>query len=733
MKIDRRSFLAFVLGGAAGTALSPLPWKLTDDISIWTQNWPWTPVPPKGETTYVDSTCTLCPGGCGIRVRRVEDRVVKIEGRNDHPVNRGGICPLGAAGAQLLYSPWRVRQPLKKMDGRFVPVSWEQAIGEIAGVLRELREAGTPEAVAWIADTDRGTTAELCRRFLTVYGSPNFIRTPCAQDAWETALFLTQGQRATAGFDLERATFLLSLGSGLLEGWGTPPFVFRARGALKDNNGRFVQADARLSKTAAKADQWLPILPGSEGTLAFGLIHVLLKEGRERKPFVAAHTAGLEELKRQALQEAFSPEAVAQATGLEAKAVVELARAFAAAERPLAVCGRGAGRVPGGLQETLAVHFLNALVGSVNVEGGVIAVPEPEYIRWPEPEMDAVASKGMQTPRVDGAGSERYPHARYLLNRLPEALLQGDRPAVRVLFVSGGNPFYSLAGGERTEKALARIPLIVSFSPFLDETAAAAHYILPAPTHLERWEDVPGAAGYPKPVVGLARPVVPPRFATMPTADVVLRLARRLGGPIRAAFPWESHEACLRQTLGPAWETLRRKGFAVEEGFKPQPFETASRKFEFANADLKRLAAFRPLPAPGDPGAFKLTLVPFDTLRLTAALGAPPFLVKALESEILLKNDIRVEIHPQTARDLGLADGADARITTPQGSARVKVYLTEGIRPGLVGMARGLGRGAHDRYLAGKGVSANRLLALVEDPSSGLEAGWGIRARLERA
>ena len=188
-------------------------------------------------------------------------------------------------------------------------------------VIRELREAGTPEAVAWIADTDRGTTAELCRRFLTVYGSPNFIRTPCAQDAWETALYLTQGQRATAGFDLERATFLLSLGSGLLEGWGTPPFVFRARGALKDNNGRFVQADARLSKTAAKADQWLPILPGSEGTLAFGLIHVLLKEGRERKPFVAAHTAGLEELKRQALQEAFSPEAVAQATGLEAKAV----------------------------------------------------------------------------------------------------------------------------------------------------------------------------------------------------------------------------------------------------------------------------------------------------------------------------------------------------------------------------------------------------------------------------
>ena len=88
MKIDRRSFLSFVIGGAAGTALSPLPWKLTDDLSIWSQNWPWTPVPAKGETTYVKSTCTLCPGGCGISVRLVDDRVVKIEGLGHFMVYR---------------------------------------------------------------------------------------------------------------------------------------------------------------------------------------------------------------------------------------------------------------------------------------------------------------------------------------------------------------------------------------------------------------------------------------------------------------------------------------------------------------------------------------------------------------------------------------------------------------------------------------------------------------------
>ncbi|MCK5205027.1 MAG: hypothetical protein KAR15_14190 [Desulfobacterales bacterium] len=109
MKVDRRSFLAFVLGGAAGTALSPLPWKVTDDFAIWSQNWPWTPVPERGEISTVNSACTLCPGGCGISVRKAGERVIKIEGLKGHPVNDGGLCILGLAGAQLLYGPTRIR------------------------------------------------------------------------------------------------------------------------------------------------------------------------------------------------------------------------------------------------------------------------------------------------------------------------------------------------------------------------------------------------------------------------------------------------------------------------------------------------------------------------------------------------------------------------------------------------------------------------------------------------
>ncbi len=733
MKIDRRSFLAFIVGGAAGSTLSPLPWKLTDDISIWTQNWPWTPVPPRGERTFVTSTCTLCPGGCGIRVSKVDDRVIKVEGLKGHPVNDGGLCPLGLSAAQLLYAPTRVPGPMKKTAGGWQEISWSAALGEIAYALGELRAKGQPEAVAWISESDRGTTAELCKRLLTVYGSPNFIRTPSLQDPFETAIYLTQGQRAMAGFDLTQADFVLSFGAGVIEGWGTPGYMLRSRSGLRERGGRMEQIEPRLSKTAAKADRWLPIQPGTEGVLALGLAQVIIQEGLYRKEFVNGRTTGFDAFKKM-LGEAYAPEAVAKLTGIDAKSVADLARAFAGAKKPLAVCGRGSGRLPGALQEVLAVHCLNALVGNINQPGGVVAVPEPEYISWPEPEMDAIASKGMQQPRADGAGGDQFPLARYLLNRLPGALAAGQEPPVKALFVSGANPVHNLAGAAAAAEAFRKIPLIVSLSPFLNETAAMADYILPTHTSLERYEDVPAAAGFPRPILGLAKPAVKPQLDTRHVGDVVIGLAKAMRRPVAAAFPWATYEECLKQTLGRSWGTLLKEGFVSDAAFMPSGFETASGKFEFHNEAIARLPAFAVTAAPGDERSFPFVLIPYDTLRLSAgAVGSPPFLVKTLEETVLLKNDGLVEINPATAGPLGLSEGAGALLSTPRGRARVRVHLSDGIKPGLIAMPRGLGHTAYDRFLAGKGVNVNDLIAPVEDPASGFEAGWGVRAQLTRA
>ncbi|MGD9177192.1 MAG: molybdopterin-dependent oxidoreductase, partial [Desulfobacterales bacterium] len=394
MKVDRRSFLAFVIGGAAGTALSPLPWKVTDDISIWSQNWPWIPIPPKGAINRTRSACTLCPGGCGISVKKVDERVIKIEGLEGHPVNDGGLCPLGNSAAQLLYGPNRIRTPLKKIDGRWQKITWQDAISEIAAQLQQLRDDGSAHTVGWIAGSDRGTVPALFNRFLSVYGSPNFWRMPSIWDSYELALYLTQGTRSMAGFDIENADFILSFGSGLVEGWGSPGYMFRAKSKMRKAGGRMDQIEPRLSKTAAKADHWISINPGTEGALAFGLAHVIIKEQLYNRNFINGYTDGLADRFQQTI-DGFPPEIAAKITGISAETILTLARDFAAARHPLAICGQGQGHLPGSLQTFLAVHTLNALVGNINQPGGVWAVPEPDYIDWPELEIDAVAAEGL--------------------------------------------------------------------------------------------------------------------------------------------------------------------------------------------------------------------------------------------------------------------------------------------------------------------------------------------------
>ena len=737
MKIDRRSFLSFVIGGAAGTALTPLPWKLTDDLSIWSQNWPWTPVPAKGAATYVKSTCTLCPGGCGISVRRVGDRVVKIEGMENHPVNAGGVCALGAAGPQLLYGPNRVQSPKKKVNGQWRNIAWDAALSEIAAKLADLRSKGQSSSLAGICESDRGTVPELLNRFLTVYGSPNFIRTPSIQDNYELALYLTQGVRALPGFNIQDSDFILSFGSGLIEGWESPVYMFRGKSALREKGGRMDQVEPRLSKTAAKSDKWIAVKPGSEGALALGLANVIINEGLFNQDFVDNYSAGVAEFKKNVL-DGFSPSVVSKMTGLEVSAIATIARDFSNARKPLAICGRGAGTSPGSLQDFLAVHVLNALVGGINRAGGIVAVPEPDYINWPDVEMDAAASSGMQQPRVDGAGRGKYKSTRYLLNRLPEVVNSAREAPIQVLFVAGANPLYSMADTAAVAQAFDKIPLVVSFSSYMDETSALADFILPNHVFLERYEDVPFARGFPQPFIGLVQPVVEPLFNTRHTGDAIIQLAQKLGGTVGEAFAWDSYDACLEQTLADKWDTLLEEGYWVDAEFsetdQSQRFETDSSKFEFSNSDINALPVYHSVRVPGDESFYPLLLVPYDTMRLASGyIGSPPFLVKSLEDTILKGNDVLVEVNPATAKKLGLADRQYATLATPRDSVKVKIYFFDGIMPGVIAIPRGLGHTAYDKFLAGKGVNYNALSQSLEDTATGRDAAWGVRAKLTKA
>lgn len=744
MKIDRRSFLALSIGVTAGTTLSPLPWMITDDLSIWTQNWPWTPVPEIGETRHVNSVCTLCPGGCGISVLKVDDRGIKIEGMKGHPVNQGGICALGLSGLQLLYGPTRIKTPLKRVGkrgaGQWEKISWEQAISETAEKLDGLRTSGNSHTIAGITGSHQGTVSQLLKRFLTAYGSPNFFHIPSSADTYQLALQHMNGISAAPGFDLENADFILSFGSGLLEGWGSPVRMLKASAGWRKANVRVIQIESRLSRTAAKSDRWIAIIPGTEADLALGVAHVLVKEMLYSKNFVDNYAYGFEsfvtdngEMKKgfkQTVLEDYSPETVARTTGIDPSAIILLAREFAKAKAPLALCGKGQGRVPGSLREAMAVHALNAMVGSVNRKGGVYPLPPMDIQGWAEVSMDPAAAAGMNQPRLDGS----LPSSPGRVNQLPSAILSGKGYPLNALFVLESNPLYSLADSKAVKEAFDKIPFVVSMSSFMDETAQSADLVLPNHIYLERLEDVPTPMGFSRPVVSLSKPVFKPQFNTRHAGDTLILLAKELGGGVAEAFPWENFEAGFEQAMGDKLQTLQKKGFWIEpDAALPEwtaPFKTPSGKFDFAAVAAPGVAQ---AGIEGD-STFPLLLIPYETLRLSSGyIANPPFLTKIVEDTILKQNDVFIEINPKTAQSNQLSEGDVVVLQTPRGQARVRVHLENGIMPGVVALPRGLGHTAYDGYIADKGINVNRLIGPVQDPVSGLDAAWGIRAKLSKA
>jgi len=751
MKIDRRSFLSLGVGVAAGTALSPIPWKLTDDLSIWTQTWPWTPVPPRGPVNYVKTVSTLCAGGCGVMVRKVGDRGVKVEGLPGYPANPGGLCPQCLSGMQYLYGSAVIPGPMRRVgergEGRWERISWDAAISETAAKLGAIRAAGNPEALACIVDRNVGTVPALLERFLAVYGSPNFMWSPSYLDGYELAFKFMHGVDAMPGFDLENSDFLLSLGSGVLDGWGSPGRMFRVHGRLKDTGGKFVQVEPRMSNSAMKADQWIPVNPGTEAMVALGMAYVLLEEGLYDAEFVEKYTAGMTDYKDAAgetrpgfktlIAKNFSPRAVSRMTGVSSRTIETLARDFAGAKAPVAIFGRGEGDIPGGAQEFMAVHALNAMAGRVNKPGGVWAMMKPDYIQWREPELDDAARKGLATPRVDGARGEIFPHSASLLHRLPKALKNTEVSPVQALFVHAANPAYTLPDTAATKEALDRIPFIVSFSPHRDETTEMADLVLPHHNHFERWEDVPAPPGLNRPTIGLSRPVAAPQNDTRHVGDTVMALARKMGESAAAAFPWKNYEECLQKTLGRQFKKMVDQGYDANEGYEPIPldeaFRTPDKKFHFISESCPMDASGGPdrIPVAGDASRFPLLLVPYDSMRLAhGATADSPFMMKIVEDHVLKGTDVFVEVNTKTAGKQGLAEGVLAVLSTPKGEVRVRIHTSDAILPGVIAMPRGLGHTAGSKYLAFKGANVNSLIEPVSDPVSGLDAAWGIRANL---
>ena len=261
----------------------------------------------------------------------------------------------------------------------------------------------------------------------------------------------------------------------------------------------------------------------------------------------------------------------------------------------------------------------------------------------------------------------------------------------------------------------------MSFSSFLDETAMEADIILPSHTFIERLEDVPSCAGLAMSVVGLTKPVIEPVFNTKNPGDAIILIAKALEGNVAQSFEWETYEECLEEVAAGIWDSLSEDGFAIISE------EVSSGSVAVDISFLANNPAT--VQAQGD---FQLTLIPIDNMRLiSAGVAVSPFAIKTVSDKVLNGKDSVVDINPLTAG--GLKDGGFAMLTTPIGTARVMVNFNEGIMPGVIGMVEGLGHTFDNKYVSNKGINVNDLIGPVIESGSGLDAAFGIKAKISKA
>lgn len=785
MAVSRRKFLTLT-GAAAGLTLLPAEFaELLQAVADSEHEWP-----GPGIETWVNSICQLCPGGCGIRVRLLDGWPVTIRGNPDHPVNHGALCPKGAAGLQAFYDPDRIRGPLRRAgrrgEGKWQPTTWDEALRAVTERLRALRDAGRPEGLVVVAGQDRDLTPTLWKRFLAAFGSPNYVSTAIGCETSDTVLALTQGLPGHVAYDLESTNYVLSFGMNLLEGSWSPVWQMRSYAHLRQGRpggrAKIVQADVRFSATAAKADEWLPIRPGTDVALALAVAHVLVRDGLYDKTFVGQHAFGFEdwidagghrrEGFRTLVLRDYAPEKTVAITGIEPSRIVRIAREFGQTRPAIAVGDRGVSRYSNGLVTRWAIHCLNALVGSLEVPGGILVPPPVPLAPLPALPADSVAARGRARPRIDGGNSVAEPLATSAIYRLSAALRSGRPYPAEAVFLYFANPAFSLPATLRMQEALDRVPLIVSFSPFHDESTQAADFVLPDHTFLERWGADPTPRNIGFPVLGVRQPVRPALYDTRATSDVILALAEALGRPVQAALPWKDTQAVVRASIegvyrarrgrlvtavappwyeshrasptpAPAksfdefWMGLLERGGWWDPGYQfrdwRRALRTPSGKFEFFSERLSALLRFEPVKTVGQPGEFPLLLNVFRPLPFTGGQMANlPYLDEIAGKLLGASWETWVEVNPATARRFGIAEGDAVWVESAAGRVRARARIHRGAPPDIVSVPHGLGHRTGGRWAAGLGANPNDVLGATETVPVGTAAYPLMRVRLAR-
>lgn len=719
--ISRRTFLKAGLASAATSVLAGcLPPRAYVNLVPYVR-------PPEeqlsGVATWYASTCRECPAGCGVIVRVMNGRAVKLEGNPEHPLNQGKLCARGQAGLQMLYHPDRLAGPVQQAQRgtrEYKSISWNEGLNLL---IQKLGNSGKGVAV-WTGTTVSGHVYDLMNRLTSglggqppivfdLYGGWNGYR------AMSDAAQQWQGNRALPAYDLTNADVVLSFGADLL---GTGPSSvrygvdygkFRQQGSGK--RGYLVQFEPRMSITGAKADRWLPIRPGSEAMVAQAIARIIAerKIGPSDRASRAATLAGNVDINGAAVE-----------SGVAVDDLVQVATLFGNAARPIAIPGNTP--IGAGLLDALnVIQGLNSFAAS----GAPL----------PSPQVPLTAVKPLLSS---------YSEVQAFVERMRAGQVQA-------LMVYGANPAFELPSQINFADAIKKVPFIVSFAPLIDETAVWADLILPDRTYLESWGYEVVSPNFGIPIVGAQQPVVQPVNDARSTGDILLTVAQRIPATAPGLSTYSDEVAFLRDAIGklPPGATdgsgpdVLWSRFLQHGGW----WGTSAPVSSSAAPPAQAPAAVPLVQFQGEESQFPYLLYPYLSPLFGDGRGARlRWLQGTPDPMTTIAWQTWVEMNPVTAQKLGIqATRIDVqfqraipvsdivRIISPFGQIEAPVYVYAAIRPDTIAMPIGQGHTDDGRYARDRGSNPLQLIGTTATPppSAGSkgELNWAtVRVRIEK-
>src|SRR4030043_369557 len=477
----------------------------------------------KNMSEWQKTSCVLCFNNCGLEVITEGSKIVKARGDRENPRSQGYLCRKGANIAYFQNNPERLKFPLKRAGDRWERVSWDRALDEIAGRLKEIVKTYGPRSLAYMGGGGQGCHFEAAFgvRFLHGLGSKNHY-SPLAQEL--TGLFWVMGKAFGRQYlhpfpDIHGSDFLVFWGANPMGSHDIPNAPVVLRNKKKDPGFLMAVVDPRVTETAKLADIHLRLRPGTDVLLFKAMIKILLAEGLVAKDYLATRVDGFEAMR--SWFDDVDVENNCRVCGLDVGAVREFTRLFAARKTAM----RSDLGILMGRHSTLSSYLeliLLALTGRIGVSGGNVFLGHLMPMGTHTPEEDPGTWKTVMTniPLIMGV----FPP-----NVMPEEIDNDHPQRIRALIVSGSNPLRSYADTNAYEKAFAKLDLLVTIEVAMSETAVLSHYVLPAKSGYEKWDGTFFQWRYPDYYFDMRRPVVQADGEQVEEAFIYIELAERLG------------------------------------------------------------------------------------------------------------------------------------------------------------------------------------------------------------